>query len=93
MRKKTSNNDSDYDVKTGKPLDKSYLACNLPQFLQDDIDQFVKGEAEKSSLMDCFWGELYGSINSAMIDGQISEEQAHYLRGKYLFDYERDSND
>jgi len=33
---------------------------------------------------DCLWGELYGSINSAFVDGDITEEQAWYLRENYL---------
>lgn len=45
---------------------------------------FVQGEKEKSSLMDCYWGELYGSINMALYDCEISDEEAKYLRKKYL---------
>ena len=37
---------------------------------------------------DCLWGELYGSINCAFIDGDITEDHAWYLRDKYL-DMER----
>ncbi len=33
---------------------------------------------------DCLWGELYGSINSAFTDGDITEDHAWYLREKYL---------
>lgn len=39
-----------------------------------------------SSLMDCLWGELYGSINAAEItDGVISHDYADHLRNKYLW--------
>ena len=39
-----------------------------------------------STLLDCLWGELYGSINLAQIsDGVITSEHADYLRKKYLF--------
>ena len=37
-------------------------------------------------ILDCLWGELYGSINMAEIsDGCITPEHADYLRKKYLF--------
>lgn len=55
----------------------------LPQYLQHDIDQLIKGE--NSSLWDCYWCELYASINSAEVDLEITEEQAAYLRKKYLY--------
>ena len=36
-------------------------------------------------LLDCLWGELYGSIHIAEInDGVITKEHADYLREKYL---------
>lgn len=77
----------------GRPMDKSYLEVGLPAFLRADIDGYVKGERERSRLLDCLWGELYGSINSALSGGAITEEQASYLRGKYLFDKEAETDD
>ena len=57
----------------------------LPEYLQKDLDAYKKGLKEHSSLLDCLWGELYGSINAAEIsDGTISHEHAAYLREKYL---------
>lgn len=56
----------------------------LPVYLQKDINAYKKGLEEKSTLLDCYWGELYGSINSAMVDKEISEEVARFLRKKYL---------
>ena len=58
----------------------------LPEYLQKDLDQYKRGLKEGSSLMDCYWGELYGSINAAEIsDGVITPEHADYLRQKYLW--------
>lgn len=58
----------------------------LPSYLQHDLDVYKKGLEEKSSLLDCLWGELYGSINIAEInDGSITPEHADYLRKKFLF--------
>lgn len=64
--------------------EKSY-EYGLPGYLQHDLDAFKEGLENNSSLMDCLWCELYGSINSALIDdGAITEEHAEYLRNKYL---------
>lgn len=58
----------------------------LPGYLQHDLDAYKDGLAHGSDLMDCLWGELYGSINMAEIsDGAISPEHADYLRQKYLW--------
>lgn len=61
------------------------LEHGLPGYLQRDLDAFKKGKAEGSSLLDCLWGELYGSINGAEIDDRaITHEHAEYLRDRYL---------
>ncbi|MBQ7134541.1 MAG: hypothetical protein IJO20_08645 [Ruminococcus sp.] len=58
----------------------------LPKYLQDDLNAYKEGLKNGSSLMDCLWGELYGSINVAQInDGAITPEHADYLRKKYLY--------
>ena len=58
----------------------------LPLYLQKDLDAYKKGLEENSSLLDCLWCELYGSINGAEIDDKaISSEQADYLRKKFLY--------
>ena len=58
----------------------------LPAYLQNDLDAYKNGLKTKSSLIDCLWGELYGSINMAEIsDGVITSEHADYLRQKYLY--------
>lgn len=67
-----------------KNLEKTY-ECVLPQYLQHDLDEYKKGLKEGSTLMDCLWGELYGSINIAEInDAAITHDHAEYLRNKYL---------
>lgn len=38
----------------------------------------------KVSYMDCLWGELYSAINSNQWSNAITQEQADYLRAKYL---------
>lgn len=70
-------------VSSGVPREKSY-EYGLPDYLQHDLDAYKKGLCEKSSLIDCLWGELYGSINMAEInDGAITPEHADYLRKKF----------
>ncbi len=58
----------------------------LPEYLQHDLDAYKKGLRVHSSLLDCLWGELYGSINMAEVsEGEITPEHADYLRQKYLY--------
>lgn len=59
----------------------------LPNYLQHDLDAYKEGLKTKSSILDCLWGELYGSINLAEIsEGAITPEHAEYLRKKYLWE-------
>ena len=58
---------------------------NLPEYLQHDLDEYKSGLRNGSGLLDCLWGELYGSINVAEINDRfITPEHADYLRRKYL---------
>lgn len=58
----------------------------LPEYLQHDLDAYKDGLKNHSTLMDCLWGELYGSINIAEInDRSITAEHANYLRNKFLY--------
>ena len=62
----------------------------LPEYLQHDLDAYKEGLAHGSDLMDCLWGELYGSINIAEVsDDAITPEHADYLRQKYLWRTQR----
>lgn len=65
--------------------DESY-EHDLPGYLQHDLDAYKEGLAQGSSLLDCLWCELYGSINMAEISaGAISPAHADYLRRKFLW--------
>lgn len=68
------NNDSAY----------GFYEVNLPFHLQKAIDDLKDGLEKNIQHTDCLKDEVYGSINSAMVDHEISEEQAKYLRSKYL---------
>lgn len=58
----------------------------LPEYLQHDLDAYKDGLKTQSSLLDCLWEELYGSINMAEIsDGFITPEHVDYLRKKFLW--------
>lgn len=67
----------------GKPKDRSYLEKDLPASLQKALDEYIQGEKDHVSYMDCLWGELYGAINSTS-GARHHAEQADYLRAKYL---------
>lgn len=84
---------SNDSLNSGKPDDKTYLEINLSYHLQKSIDDFVQGEKDNVSHLDLLWGELYGSINADFWGGVITEEQAHYLRGKYLFDIDAEEDE
>jgi len=56
----------------------------LPTFLKNDILALEKGYKDNSTLLDCLYCEVQGSINSAFYGRQISEDEAWFLREKYL---------
>ena len=68
----------------GKPLDKSYLEVGLPKGVTTDIQNYLEAERIHDSCLDCYWCELYGTINSFQVADLITKEQADYLRKKYL---------
>lgn len=70
---------------SGKPTDKTYLEKNLPASLEKALREYIQGEKDKVSYMDCLWGELYSAINSNQWSNAITQEQADYLRAKYLW--------
>lgn len=66
-------------------LERSY-EYGLPAYLQKDLDAYKDALKHGSTLLDCLWGELYGSINAAEItDGVITPTHANYLRQKFLW--------
>ena len=79
----------EYDGTTGLPTDKSYLEYNLPPFLNESLTQMKKvwkilDNGGKYNLWDCDYCNLQSDINSAEVNNIITEEQAWYLREKYL---------
>lgn len=80
---------TDKTMDDGKPVDNSYLECQLPEFLQESIDAMKKAwkkldSGEEYLLWDCDYCNLQTDINIAEVEQMISEEQAWYLREKYL---------
>lgn len=79
----------EYDRESGLPLDKSYLVCGLPAFLQESLEQMKAAwekldRGESYLRWDCDYCSLQSDINSAEVNGMISGEQAWYLRETYL---------
>lgn len=57
----------------------------LPMHLQVSINGFLKAKENKDDILEAmYWGEIYGSINSAEVDREISSELAWKLREEYL---------
>ena len=80
---------ADYDRATGKPKDDSYLERGLPKYLSESLSAMIKAwEIEDSGKrdlhFDIHWCDLNADINSAETEQEISNEQAWYLRRKYL---------
>ena len=70
--------------KDGKPIDKKYLEVGLPVEVVKDINAYLEAEKTNDWSKDCYWCELYGTINSFQVAELITKEQANYLRKKYL---------
>lgn len=70
--------------KWNSALENKEIEIILPQYLKDDIEALCLGRDENQTIVDCLWGEVYGSINMAFYDNIINAEEAAYLRDKYL---------
>ncbi|WP_026199024.1 helix-turn-helix domain-containing protein [Desulfitobacterium hafniense] len=68
----------------GQPNIKTYLETGLSESVQKAIKDYLQGEKAQVLYLDCLWNELYGAINADLWAGLITEEQASYLRVKYL---------
>ncbi len=67
-----------------KQYDKKILEKGLPNYLERDLENLKEGMKNKVSYLDCLIDELQGSVNSAFVDGNITEEQCDYLYKKYI---------
>lgn len=67
-----------------KPYNEEILEKCLPEYLEKDLQNLKEGIKNKVSYLDCLVNELQGSVNSAYVDGEISEEQCDYLYEKYI---------
>lgn len=65
------------------------LESKLPEFLKSDIENYINAWNTDSLDLDCWWGEVYGSINMALSSLMITEEEAQILRNHYLFGKEQ----
>ena len=81
--------EQNYEPDTGLPMDRAYLECDLPKYLQESLNTMKKAQAAKDRgehdlHFDCYYCDLQASVNSAEVDGDISSEHAWYLRERYL---------
>ena len=61
----------------------------LPKYLKASLDNMkkaikLKASGQKYLRYDCDYCELQSDINTAEVSGEISPDQAWYLRSKYL---------
>lgn len=56
----------------------------LPEYLQNDVDQYIKGYDNDESLLDCYYCELQASINIAEQEEAISLYHGNWLRHNLL---------
>ncbi len=72
------------ETEQNKLYSKEILEKNLPSYLENDLNNLKEGMKNNVSYLDCLIDELQGSVNSAYVDGEISEEQCDYLYKKYI---------
>ena len=53
--------------------------------IKDFLKRLKKGIKNKVSYLDGLINELQGSVNSAFVDGDITEEQCDYFYRKYIY--------
>lgn len=61
-----------------------YLEKCLPSYLENDLKNLKEGLKNNVTYLDCLIDELQGSVNSAFVDGEITEEQCDYLYQRYI---------
>ena len=62
------------------------MQSEIPHLIYLALKAYKEALENGSTLLDCLWGELYGSINAAEIsDGVITPAHADYLRQKFLW--------
>ena len=64
--------------------DEDIFEASLPFYLKNDILALEEGRKNNSTLLDCLYCEVQGSINSAFYNREITEKEAKFLREKYL---------
>ncbi len=70
-------------------MSQEYLEKNLPPFLQEGIDDLMDGRRLNLEMrIDLLYSDLQSSINIAYHGNMIDENQANYLRHKYLYQME-----
>ena len=57
---------------------------DLPIYLQKSIREYQENKNDKYH-WDIYYDDLYGSINSAQHGGELTKEEADWLREEYLY--------
>ena len=64
--------------------DSLYLEKCLPPYLENDIIALKEGIKNNVGYIDCLINEVQGSVNSAWVDGRITEEQCDHIYRRYI---------
>ena len=75
---------SESKYKISEFKEEKYLEEDLPIYLKKDIENLKKGIKENVLYVDCLINEVQGSVNSAWVDGAITEEQCDFIYKKYI---------
>ena len=65
-------------------IQQNILMDILPIYLKQDIIALEEGRKSNSTLLDCLYCEVQGSINVAYYASEITQAEAAFLREKYL---------
>lgn len=73
-----------YNLVNGMLINKEIYEKCLPTYLERDLINLKNGIKDNVSYIDCLINELQGSVNSAFVDGDITEAQCDYLYERYI---------
>ena len=63
---------------------KKIYSENVKTTTLEEMSDLKEGIKNKVTYLDCLINEVQGSVNSAFVDGVITEEQCDYLYKKYI---------
>lgn len=65
-------------------MEKLKIDFDIPDYLEEDIDNYVNAINEHDSLWDCYWFEVFNDLRYLHNEKIITEEQFETLKDYYL---------